>query len=137
MKKAQVLKFWEELEDSTMDQEVIDRYKNRHGYDSERNLQRYIQVSKGFKNGETAAELEPKMTWSQGPHHPLLPKHAESQVSAPGEGAKVVLPYQQLPGQSHRHRTNLQVMERRGRSRTAACLTVFKPCICYTAGAND
>lgn len=48
-----------------MIQEVIDRYKNRPGYDSERTIQRYIQACQGFKNRAPVEELMEKTGWSR------------------------------------------------------------------------
>ena len=53
MKKAQTIKFWKELRESTEVDAVISKHKNRSGYESERTLERCAQADKGFREGLT------------------------------------------------------------------------------------
>jgi hypothetical protein len=60
MNKEQVIKFWEALEESTSQKEVISSFKNKTGSDSEATLKRYAQIYDGFKSGLTAEEVKTK-----------------------------------------------------------------------------
>ena len=57
MKKAQAIRFWKELPNSTEIEAIINRYKNQPGYGSARTLQRYAQADKGFRVGLPLEEL--------------------------------------------------------------------------------
>jgi len=63
MNKVQAIRFWRELQNNTENQAVLDKYKNRTGYDSERTLQRYVQVDNGFRDGLPLEDLCKKTTW--------------------------------------------------------------------------
>jgi hypothetical protein len=63
MKKVQVLKFWEELHDSTEKKQIIQKYENKSGYSGKRTLQRYTQVAAGLSNGQTIDEIARKTGW--------------------------------------------------------------------------
>ena len=64
MKKAQAIHFWKELRESTEVDAVVNKYKSRSGYPSERTLERYAQVAKGFREGLPLEELGKRTGWS-------------------------------------------------------------------------
>jgi len=64
MKKAQVLKFWKKVNDSTYAQDVISELANKLGYAGKRTLQRFVQAQQGFRLGQTLEEISKKTGWS-------------------------------------------------------------------------
>ncbi|MFC1955038.1 hypothetical protein ACFLWZ_00615 [Chloroflexota bacterium] len=63
MKKAQVLKFWTAIGESTNNKEVVSAFANKHGYSSQRTLIRFAQALDGFKQGLTSDEISKKSGW--------------------------------------------------------------------------
>ncbi|MFC1937216.1 hypothetical protein ACFLWY_01500 [Chloroflexota bacterium] len=64
MKKAQVLKFWTALGESTNNKERISAFSNKHGYGGQRTLVRFVQAYDGFRQGLTSEEIAKKSGWS-------------------------------------------------------------------------
>jgi hypothetical protein len=64
MKKAQALKFWKSVEESTETRKVISSYENKKGYAGKRTLQRFIQAHNGFRRALSAREISGKTGWS-------------------------------------------------------------------------
>jgi hypothetical protein len=87
MEKKQVQTFWKALHQSTSNAEVIRRYDNRTGYDSDRNLERYVQVDQGFRRGLSLAELSKKTGWSVGRLEELKPWWEEAFPELKGASA--------------------------------------------------
>ncbi|HZA21118.1 MAG TPA: hypothetical protein VFA32_00665, partial [Dehalococcoidia bacterium] len=65
MNKPQVVRFWKELQESTVIDAVINKYKNRSGYGSERSLQRYAQADRGFREKVPLADLSKSTGWRE------------------------------------------------------------------------
>jgi hypothetical protein len=65
MKEVQVVKFWEALDASTSEKEVISSFENKPGYDGKRNLMRYAQVHRGFKQKVSSVELAKITGWKE------------------------------------------------------------------------
>ncbi|MFC2041932.1 hypothetical protein ACFLTV_00300 [Chloroflexota bacterium] len=63
MKKAQVVKFWKAIEDSTDQQEIISSFMKKPGYDGKRTLERYVQALNGFKQGLSLEVVAKKTGW--------------------------------------------------------------------------
>jgi hypothetical protein len=63
MRKAQVLKFWKELRDSSQAGGVLKKFANKPGFDSRRNLERYAQAQKGFSKSESDQDIAKTTGW--------------------------------------------------------------------------
>ncbi len=63
MKKAQAIKFWGNLEDSTEIKEIISAFENKKGYAGKRTLERYVQAYNGFTREQTVEEVSKKTGW--------------------------------------------------------------------------
>ncbi len=66
MRKAQAVKFWKEVRESTQTEPVVAKYKNKKGYDSARTLLRYVQANSAFKDGLSTDEVTEKTGWGRG-----------------------------------------------------------------------
>jgi hypothetical protein len=64
MKKAQAIKLWKELSNSTSAKEVISAFANKRGYGGKRTLVRYSQAAAGFKEGLPCNVIADKTEWS-------------------------------------------------------------------------
>lgn len=64
MKKAQAIRFWTALRETTEVEEVLSRFVNREGYGSRRTLERYAHAAKGFGEGSPIEELSRGTNWS-------------------------------------------------------------------------
>lgn len=92
MKKAQVIKFWKALENSTNSQQVISALANKEGYDSKRTLGRYKRAYDGFKQNLSLDAISKKtgwktefigtiMQWFGDEFHPETPATEESTIN--------------------------------------------------------
>lgn len=64
MKKAQFLKFWKAIADSTNGKETISTFESRKGYGGRRTLERCSQAASGFKEGLSSDIIAGKTGWS-------------------------------------------------------------------------
>ena len=63
MKKAQAVKLWKDLNESTEMEDVLRKYERR-GYGGRRTLQRYAQADRGFRQGARVEDLSKQTGWS-------------------------------------------------------------------------
>ena len=78
MKRAQALKFWKTIHETTNKGDVISQFENKKGYGGKRTLLRWIQADDGFKVGIDYDELSRKTGWKL----PYIKKIREWWVSA-------------------------------------------------------
>lgn len=64
MKKAQAVKFWKAVQESTEVQEVISAFANKKGYGGARTLERYVQAAAGFRDGASDETVAARTGWS-------------------------------------------------------------------------
>ncbi|MBI2858116.1 MAG: hypothetical protein HYX90_03460 [Chloroflexi bacterium] len=63
MKKAQVIKLWRALRDSTNSKETVSQLANKSGYGGKRTLERYAQANLGFSKASSSGVVANKAGW--------------------------------------------------------------------------
>ena len=95
MKKAQAIRFWKELQESTDVEGVIRSFHNKTGYGSQRTLERYVQAGIGFSEGVESEELTKRTGWSPRYLGEIHPWWAETRSSTTRQAVAIPLPKHQ------------------------------------------
>jgi len=136
MKKAQAIKFWKRLDESTSEKVVISAFAHDTGYPSGHTLRRYVQVHTSFKQGQASAEIAKKTGWSID-FVEKIKKWWESVFTdqSPGDKAQPVVPsgFDTSTLLPERLKVFTQALERHRREVVQATIPRIKGITVYTA----
>ena len=64
MKRAQAVRFWRELRETTEQKQALRKYHDKRGYAGEWTLQRYALADRGFRESKPLEQLASEIGWS-------------------------------------------------------------------------